>query len=164
MPQKILMLSWRKRHWRVSSNKFMFSVAFGKTIKFAYFYQNIESAWIFPLTTRKLKLLIQSYNKTGEEIKGYLELVIALHNEQNWQRFFYFFLLLSYPGIKTWCKQLLKYKLMHVDFPCLRLSSFAIESINSKIFPHLELCLFTSKAPSWTHLPSVLAQPFVGCL
>lgn len=61
----------------------------------------------FLLQTRELKLLIQSYNKIGEEIKGYLELVIALPNEQNWQRFFYFFLLQSYAGIKTWCKQLL---------------------------------------------------------
>lgn len=52
-------------------------------------------------------LLIQSYNKIGEEINGYLEPAIALHNELNWQRFFYFFLFLSYPGIKTWCKQLL---------------------------------------------------------
>lgn len=43
----------KKRHLRVSSNKFMFSVAFGKTIKFAYFYQNIERAWIFPITNQE---------------------------------------------------------------------------------------------------------------
>jgi len=34
----------KKRHSRVPSDKFTFPVAFGKTIKVAVFYQNIESA------------------------------------------------------------------------------------------------------------------------
>lgn len=35
----------------------MFSVASGKIIKFAYFYQNIESTWIFPITNQEAEAI-----------------------------------------------------------------------------------------------------------
>lgn len=47
----------KNSHLRVSSKKFMFSVAFGKTIKFAYFNQNIENASFFHFTNQETELI-----------------------------------------------------------------------------------------------------------
>lgn len=54
-----------------------------------------------------MKLLSESCDKIREEIKGYLELVIALHNELNWQQFFYFVSVAELSRNQRGCKHLL---------------------------------------------------------